>query len=485
MGSYVTSTRLDPITNEAKLGWVYRGNSVHFSKPNQWSGGTFLATSDPAQSGYIAVPLQSTTSYRTGGGVPLVDASEENAFIDTPSTEAGTYDFLAHLRESDGTNISKWDNGHTFTTERHLIECSHPKVQLSSGGNTYVGPLICLPLKTGTKWIAGTSHSGLVSKYGPAAIAATAPTNPASTAGQGFYEVLADGLPAIPKIGMEATKSVWHTMRALAHGNLSIQFDWLPFVGDLQSTIHALLNASRLTRQYMRDSGRVVRRSIDFPAITTTTDQGINSSISASAALCSPPGVDTSKGWALPSAPNQSWYMFHTGAGSAVAETLVVTTKVWFKGAYSYFVPTDHGRYKALLDFEEKANHLLGTRLTPSLLWQLAPWSWLLDWKSQIGNSIKNFTALQTDSLVIRYGYLMIQTNYRHEVTLRNLYTRYDTAPRDPITCSTSYITVRKERYRATPYGFGVDLSGLTARQWSILGSLGMTRSSNTLRVDS
>jgi len=209
------------------------------------------------------------------------------------------------------------------------------------------------------------------------------------------------------------------------------------------------------------------------------------SSFSVSGCMLSPPGIDTSKGWALPSAPDQTKFIFHPGPGSEVVETKVQKTSVYYKGAYSYFVPGDHGgRLAALKEFEEKANHLLGLELTPSLLWQLAPWSWLIDWKSQIGNSIKNFTAFQKDSLVLRYGYLMVTQTIIHDVTIHNLYTGYTTQPIDPVSPSASYITVRKERFRATPYGFGVDLNGLSARQWSILGSLGMTRSPKKLRVD-
>ncbi len=491
MGSTVTWRRKDPNSIRVPCGWSFDTSGVDFSKsPQSWRGGDFFSYQAVTPSGYLALPDQVTTSYRTGGGVPTDDSVVEDAFNYAPSISGGEFNFLSALRQVDGSSISKWDKGHTFSSESHFMTCSHHGVvfQSSTGGSTYVGPLICLPSKTGIKWYSGSSASGLVSKYGPAAIAATAPTNPASSGGQGFFEVLADGLPSIPKAGIGALDSIWATMRHLAHGNLSVQFDWLPFIGDFRSTLHALINASKLIRQYHRDSGRVVRRGMTFPVTKVTTDLGSTSAISVTGALASPPGVDTSLGWALPSAPNQYRFIFHTGTGSAVAETKVVTTKVWFKGAYSYFVPpAKAGFLGRLKKFEEDANHLLGLELTPSLLWQLSPWSWLFDWKSQIGNSIKNFTALQTDSLVIRYGYLMVTTTTEHEVTLRRLYTGYDRAlnvPTNPVTCSTLYTTVLKERFRATPYGFGVDLSSLSARQWSILASLGMTRSSQKLRVD-
>lgn len=491
MGSTVTWKRKDPNTVRFRPGWIFSTSGTDFSSSAAvWRGGDFFSYAAVPPSGYLAVPDQVTTSYRTGRGIPLEDSVVEDAFNSAPSVAAGEARFLGRLSEVDGSNQTSWDNGHSFSSESHFLDVSHHQVKLSSstGGASYVGPLICLPSKTGIKWYSGSSASGLISKYGPAAIAATAPTNPASSGGQGFYELLADGLPSIPKAGIGALDSIWHTMRALAHGNLSVQFDWLPFIGDLRSTLHALTNASKLVRQYHRDSGRVVRRRMTFPATKVTTDLGSSSAISVSGALCSPPGVDTSKGWSLPSAPHQERFIFHTGTGSAVAETKVVTTRVWFSGAYSYFVPEAKPGFIGQLErYEEDANHLLGLELTPSLLWQLTPWSWLLDWKTQIGNSIKNFSALQTDSLVIRYGYLMVETTTEHTVTLRQLYTGFSGVngfPTNPVTCSSTYTTVLKERFRATPYGFGVDMSGLSDRRWSILASLGMTRSSKKLRVD-
>jgi len=139
------------------------------------------------------------------------------------------------------------------------------------------------------------------------------------------------------------------------------------------------------------------------------------------------------------------------------------------------------GQLGKLLEFEEKANHLLGLDLTPELLWQLTPWSWLIDWKLHIGNSIKSFSALQTDGLVVRYGYLMIEQHQKKTVGINNLIVRQNGA-QSVVHPSFSYHTLMKERFRATPYGFGIDLNSLTLRQWSILGALGMTRTPTSLR---
>lgn len=161
---------------------------------------------------------------------------------------------------------------------------------------------------------------------------------------------------------------------------------------------------------------------------------------------------------------------------------LETKTDIWFRGAYLYYVPKSDGSLAGKLEYwQDRANKLLQTDLTPSVLWQLAPWSWLVDWFTEVGNSIKNFSALASDNLVVKYGYLMIRQEHKHTIQMSNLSTRQG-GNLVAVNPSCSFTTISKERFRATPYGFGIDLNSLTARQWSILAALGMTRSPNKLR---
>lgn len=123
-------------------------------------------------------------------------------------------------------------------------------------------------------------------------------------------------------------------------------------------------------------------------------------------------------------------------------------------------------------------NHLLGTRLDAETLWNLAPWSWLSDWKANIGDNIANASKLSEDGLVLRYGYLMSETISDHTLSL------HGPIPDGVGSCgpiSLTFSTVRKQRVRATPYGFGLDPNGFNVRQWSILGALGITKAPGKL----
>jgi hypothetical protein len=149
--------------------------------------------------------------------------------------------------------------------------------------------------------------------------------------------------------------------------------------------------------------------------------------------------------------------------------TDVTTRRVWFKGAFSYFLDPGSdlvGRFKR---YEQLNNQLYGTRLTAEIVWELAPWSWLIDWFTDVQEVISNANALQDDDLVIKYGYLMVHTKTVRTVTSSGHFYGYP----KPVSVANTYVCERKERFRATPYGFGLDVDAFSPRRWAILSALG------------
>jgi hypothetical protein len=125
---------------------------------------------------------------------------------------------------------------------------------------------------------------------------------------------------------------------------------------------------------------------------------------------------------------------------------------------------------KALL-----AKEILGVDLTPEVVWNLTPWSWAVDWFSNVGDVLSNISDTIDDSLLMRYGYIMEHT------IVRDTYTRkYDRPFWDKsvlLDSGVSLVTETKLRRRANPFGFGMSWEGLSPKQLSILASLGITRS--------
>jgi hypothetical protein len=116
---------------------------------------------------------------------------------------------------------------------------------------------------------------------------------------------------------------------------------------------------------------------------------------------------------------------------------------------------------------------LLGARLTPTALWNLAPWSWLVDWFSNASEVLQNFDAWMIDSQVLCYAYIMEHTLSTYTYTHIGNHSFHDASVRAP---QVTLVSETKTRQRATPYGFGLTWDGLSNLQKSILGALGLTR---------
>jgi hypothetical protein len=240
--------------------------------------------------------------------------------------------------------------------------------------------------------------------------------------------------------------------------DLYTEFGILPIIADAQKMVRSLKKANAIIRQYERDSGRRVRRRVHLPAVTSTTESKVQP-------------YEINLGPAL------------TNYGLARRGDVTLTSyrreEWWFSGAFTYFVETRPGILNELERFEQLGNKLLGTRLTPDVLWNLAPWSWLVDWFTTVGSSLTNVVAFQNDGLVMPYGYAMRRV--RISTVASTVLYRPDFPAKDLLTFRNTFMVDQKERVQATPYGFGLDLGMLNPRQWAILASLGLTRAPQRL----
>jgi hypothetical protein len=282
-----------------------------------------------------------------------------------------------------------------------------------------------------------------MNQFGTSAIARVLPTNPNSSLATALGELKQDGLPSLPGAGMRDQVD-----RARRAGNeyLNVEFGWLPLISDIQAFCHSVRNARSLTEQYIRDSDRKIKRRYVPQPLTLET-------------------------------------AVHTGTGLAYGQnifcpnsTVTKTTELryWFSGAFRYHVPVDDGVLGRLRRYESIANHLLGTRITPEVLWELTPWSWAIDWFTNAGDVIHNISQLGSDGLVMQYGYAMRHMRV-HEYH-RGSFSFGDTKGQHSGTVAREIGSEWKQRVRAHPYGFGVDDLSLSARQLAILAALGLTR---------
>jgi len=399
-------------------------------------------------------PTQTTTSYRT---------SDDGATDEEIAAE------WLRVTSNGFTTNSRYDNGHEFFTTKTSHRFSHKhfvyEVPTLYGIKQYSGPLV--PNAGGSSpW--GTYPAVVrlsqteIADYGSRAISATAPTAPKANLAT-FLGEARESLPSVA--GLSVLKDRAQGFKAYGSEYLNVQFGWKPFVSDIRKMVQALQNSSAILHQFERDSGRVVRRRYGFPDVTTSSFiENANNYADCLSGLGGSAGDD---------------FLTTANRTRLVSREDTMVQKTWFSGAFQYALPISDDVVSKLEGFEARANHLLGTRLTPEVLWELTPWSWLLDWVGTIGQSISAATLLQNDSLVIRYGYLMRQTVQQRTYRVLDLSFRGQKSSMGTISHTLRRET--KERVRATPYGFGLTPASFTAQQWAILGALGLTKSPRSL----
>jgi len=119
---------------------------------------------------------------------------------------------------------------------------------------------------------------------------------------------------------------------------------------------------------------------------------------------------------------------------------------------------------------------MMGLDVSPSMVWNALPWTWLIDWFSTAGDSLKNLDSGVADRCYADRFYCMAH-RYRHDtwrtelkiVTGKNgKYTSIE-----PVTESW---TGWKTRIRGNPFGVILSEPNLNDGQWQILGELGLSR---------
>lgn len=425
------------------MGTVQQRRNLGSAYPIYWMWGGGYPTN---LYGYGFQPTQQTESYRSAG-----DAGDDMEL---------------------GSSQPQADNGHEFFTTKTSVHYSHPYRVLYGGTwegtsgtakSTFRGPVIPSAPSWDILPVAPRISINDLRLYGTRAINATIPTKPKAGLMQ-FLAELREGLPHL--IGGDILKTRAKSARSLGSEYLNVRFGWIPLVSDVRKVAQAVANHAAYLRQLERDSGRVVRRRFRFADEVTSSFLENVHDLSTYGNIVGPTG-SLGIGHYVPGLEHQP-----------ISQETTTVVQTWFSGAYQYFLPQDSTLMGKLELFEAKANHLLGLRLTPEVLWELAPWSWLADWYGTVGVSIENADLLSSDNLVLRYGYLMRQTTYQRTYRCADP----GHIDRGLKNVSVTLRRVTKERRRATPYGFGLDTSSLSANQWAILGALGLTKAPRALR---
>jgi len=126
----------------------------------------------------------------------------------------------------------------------------------------------------------------------------------------------------------------------------------------------------------------------------------------------------------------------------------------------------------------DRLETLMSLDITPSVLWQLTPWSWLVDWFTDIGGALQSAEAAVNPRILSSFCYAMEETQTVTRLFLNNIKGQTGYVYTGPSSLSISWHYTRKRRIRANPFGYtGSPSQTLSSDKMAILAALGLSRS--------
>jgi hypothetical protein len=385
---------------------------------------------------------------------------------------------------------SATDTGHLFQSTK-VLRCP-PTVYGEIGSGTNTGGVWTqyfkgtLPLNVGVTpaWLKGNtvgstpafSHltesttqlqkTGLKSNL----FANTAPERQTASILVTVLELLKGDIPSVVKniqkrgfqVHSKLSSAVKADFKYLGSEYLNSVFGWSPLVREVAGVLTTLLAIDRMV--YSESNRR--QRRWDGPSVTTLGR-------SAFSFGDNPYTLDaTFRGW-----DNRGTYL--TPLISPIFDTKVLVKEDYaFSSRYSALVkPTSRSN-----KYAERADEVLrqlGLADDPTLLWEILPWSWLVDWAANIGNDLVNAHTYSpiTGRHAVDYAYFTTQLSELQEWNFSSPGTVGTRTKKWSMVRPNGFHNTRQRvRERATPFGFGTQLGSLSGSQFAILTALGLAR---------
>jgi len=357
------------------------------------------------------------------------------------------------------------DLGGDFFTQKSMVTADnagkqrlyarkeHTFVPNSWADSYYLGPVLSVDPSTVTLGLPVSNHRtrSALEALGSVAIARCKPSNSLADVATGLAELYREGFPK--RLSLASWQGRQKPLKSAADEYLNWEFGWKPMMGDVLDILRGAAFAKVALEQLERESASIVRRRYEFPVEEATTSAPV---------APADPSITTNGG------PLQV-----VGASRGpVFKDIRTYRKVWFSGAFTFHLPHGFHSQNELIRMGAKADALLGVVPTLETLWNLAPWSWAVDWFSNAGDVISNLSAWASDSLVLKYGYVMEHSSVTHRYYKTEAGRYWPNVFPSPVNASVE----TKQRFRATPYGFGLSWESFGFRKLSILAALGITR---------
>jgi len=293
-----------------------------------------------------------------------------------------------------------------------------------------------------------------VRSKGQKAFGASIPTSPSVNLLTSAGELAADGFPN-PWDLIRWRRSVKDLLQGTAQNYVAVQFAWLPLKREIETWFHQVSQFDRAVQTAKKQSGQN-RIKVGFSFPVDSPDPSYSA------------GTINAVGW------NSGTFLGDLAKGGT---TKSASKRVWFEATYQHLLPSSRETEDAISSYAEKARYGLGIGLTPETLWELAPWSFAVDWATSAGDLLKAVSSTLNDGLVMRNGFVMCHTVKRAETIATSPHmSSGQVLPYRFTPTSTTVFLETKRRFPAVPYfGFGPAAS-YSLKQLSILAALGISR---------
>jgi len=251
--------------------------------------------------------------------------------------------------------------------------------------------------------------------------------------------------------------------RNVADQFLNQQFGWAPFVNDITSTLSTWLDTTETIRRITAENGKWVQKKVK---VDKTNESRVISNVvlpynaTSYAVPCFPVAIPSDYFLAPP-----RWRVVE-----------VEQTSISASGKFRFYRPEFDSSlpgYESALRKVQRLIKIYGLEVNPHHLWQSIPWTWLIDWFSNVGDYVERLSDTIEDDVAAEYFFI---TSHKNLVRTMEIVL--------PMVNGTLTLVFKrtfssKQRVNAdSPYGFSLSWDDLSPKRLSILASLGITRKS-------
>ncbi len=265
-------------------------------------------------------------------------------------------------------------------------------------------------------------------------------------------------------------KTLKQASEYLGGQSLNVQFGWAPIIRDIGAGIELLLSVDRAmfptddTRRRreapLLSIGADDQRTLEWGIVPHLTDRYNGFPVAGSRAVNSIVGPG-----------------FHRRVTINTDVTIRATADIRLTAKFrTGLKPTSANN-----GYVDQALTLMGLKLTPEVVWELTPWTWMIDWFANIGTIVSNVSTLGYTNAILNYAYSTLR--YRATTSYVGRRPGILVPPTSAGFSDWSGNILFQEEYdmkvrmAASPFGFSVATPDLSVGQWGILASLGLARS--------